>query len=278
MRNTTLLNYDYQAARNPKGKTAQTMLFIHGLFGDLNNLGVISRAFADDYNILRVDLRNHGQSFHSDEMTLPLMADDIYRVVHSLNLNNLLVVGHSLGGKTAMTFTHYYPNLVEKLVVIDIAPVAYKQNRHVQTFAGLFAVRDAKPQSRQQAKEVISQVIQEEGVWQFMLKSFDPQSPEYFKFNLSSLEKNYPKVMGWEKVSVQQPTLFIKGANSDYLLREYTQETVEQFPKSKVHVISNASHWVHAEKSEAVIQAIREFIEPKTKEQKPWLNNQFGIV
>lgn len=273
--NNTLLNYHYQKALNPTSKKPKTMLFIHGLFGDLNNLGVISRAFADEYDILRVDLRNHGNSFHSDEMTLPLMAQDIYAVINHLGLRDLIVIGHSLGGKTAMTFTHHYPQLVKHLVVIDIAPVAYKENRHTQTFAGLFAVKAAKPETRQQAKEVISQQIPEEGVWQFMLKSFDPQAPEYFKFNLSSLERNYPKVMGWEKVSVQQPTLFIKGGNSDYMLREYTQETVEQFPNSKVHVISNASHWVHAEKSDSVIQAIAEFISPT---QPLWQQNSFGIV
>lgn len=271
MSNTTLLHYHYQTALNPSSKKPKTMLFIHGLFGDLNNLGILSRAFADEYHILRVDLRNHGQSFHSEEMTLPLMADDIYAVVNHLGLKDLIVVGHSLGGKTAMTFTDRYPQLVEKLVVIDIAPVAYLHNRHTNTFAGLFAVRDAKPESRQQAREIISQKISDEGVWQFMLKSFDLQSPEYFKFNLSALERNYPKVMGWERVFVKQPTLFIKGANSDYLLREYTAETVAQFPNSKVHVISNAGHWVHAEKSDSVIQAIREFITPKA-------SASFGIV
>lgn len=277
MSNTTLLNYHFQRALKPTTNKPQTLLFIHGLFGDLNNLGGISRAFADEYHILRVDLRNHGQSFHSDEMTLPLMAEDIYRVVSHLGLKELIVIGHSLGGKTAMTFTHYYPNLVSKLVVIDIAPVAYKHNRHTETFNGLFAVRDAKPQSRQQAKAIISQRIADESVWQFMLKSFDLQAPEYFKFNLSSLERNYPKVMGWESVSVKQPTLFIKGANSDYLLREYTAETVAQFPNSKVHVISNAGHWVHAEKSDSVIQAIQEFISHIPK-SKAGLNNMFGIV
>lgn len=274
MSKTPLLNYQYQPAQNPSNASPKTMLFIHGLYGDLNNLGIISRAFADEYNILRIDLRNHGQSFHSDEMTLPLMADDVLAVVKHLGLNSMIVIGHSMGGKTAMTFAHHYPEYVEKLVVIDIAPVAYKENRHTKTFAGLTAVRDAKPQTRQEARQIISQHIPEESVWQFMLKSFDPNSPEYFKFNLSSLINNYPNVMGWEKVLVKQPTLFIKGGKSDYLLREYTQETVEQFPNSKVHVISNASHWVHAEKPESVIQTIREFIEPKNNP----INFSFGIV
>lgn len=273
----TLLNYQFQTAQNPTQAKPKTLLFIHGLFGDLNNLGVIARAFADEYHILRVDLRNHGQSFHSDEMTLPLMAEDIYHVVEHLGLKELTVIGHSLGGKTAMMFTHLYPNLVEKLVVIDIAPVAYKENRHTNTFAGLKAVRDAKPGSRQQAREIISGLIRDEGVWQFMLKSFDLNSPEYFKFNLSSLERNYPKVMGWESVLVKQPTLFIKGANSDYILKEYTDETVAQFPNAKVHIINNAGHWVHAEKSDTVIETIRHFIEPKSV--KTWHNsNSFGIV
>lgn len=275
---TPLLNFDYQIAQNPKTSSPKTMLFIHGLYGDLNNLGVISRAFADEYNILRVDLRNHGNSFHSDEMTLPQMAEDVLAVVKHLSLSSLIVIGHSMGGKTAMTFAHHYPQYVEQLVVIDIAPVAYKENRHTKTFEGLMAVRDAKVRTRQEARQIISQIISEESVWQFMLKSFDPTCAESFKFNLSSLIKNYPNVMGWHKVFVTQPTLFIKGGNSDYLLREYTQETVEQFPNSKVHVIYNASHWVHAEKPANVIQIIREFISQNNLKTRLPKNYAFGIV
>lgn len=260
MNKNPLLNFHFQLAETPKTDKPSTLVFIHGLFGDLNNLGMISRAFATDYNILRIDLRNHGQSFHHEEMRLSQMAEDLYQVVEHLNLNNLIVIGHSLGGKTAMMFAHHFPNLVQKLVIIDIAPVRYISNRHDANFAGLFAVRDAQPENRQQAKQVFLKHIANEGVVQFMLKSFDANSPERFKFNLSGLYKNYANVMDWQDVFVEKPTLFIKGANSDYMLPAYTAQTVAQFPNSKVKVIANTDHWVHAEKPEAVIRAIKEFI------------------
>lgn len=261
MNKNPLLNFHFQTAENPQSTKVSTLIFIHGLFGDLNNLGMISRAFSQDYNILRIDLRNHGQSFHHDEMHLSQMAEDLQQVVEHLNLTDLILIGHSLGGKTAMRFAHQFPQHVQKLVVIDIAPVHYISNRHDANFAGLFAVRDAKPENRQQAKQVFLNYITNESVVQFMLKSFDVNSPERFKFNLSGLYKNYANVMAWQDVYVEKPTLFIKGANSDYMLPAYTAQTIAQFPNAKVKVIANTDHWVHAEKPESVIRAIQEFIQ-----------------
>ncbi|MGX2969716.1 alpha/beta fold hydrolase [Ursidibacter sp. B-7004-1] len=253
------LNYQFQKASH-SNNTTQTMVFIHGLFGDLNNLGVIARAFAENYHILRVDLRNHGQSFHTDEMNYQEMAEDLRKLLTYLSIQNAIIVGHSMGGKTAMALADLAPNLVEKLVVIDIAPVAYQLNRHDSIFAGLFAVKSAKPENRQRAKIEIAKGIKDEGVQQFMLKSFDPASPESFKFNLSSLHKNYANLMDWQSVSVNKPTLFIKGELSDYLQEKDTQTVLEQFPQAKLFVVSNADHWVHAEKPDAVIRAIQKFL------------------
>lgn len=253
------LNYHYQEAENSP-ETAQTMVFIHGLFGDMNNLGVIARAFAADYAILRVDLRNHGHSFHSDEMNYPLMAADLNALLDELGIQQAILVGHSMGGKTAMALADLAPERVAKLVVIDIAPVAYPLHRHDSIFAGLLAVKQARPQSRQAAKIEIAKGISDEGVQQFMLKSFDPQSPESFRFNLSGLLQNYPHLMGWQAVSVDKPTLFIKGELSDYLQEKDTQTVLAQFPQAKLFVVSNTDHWVHAEKPDAVIRAIQKFL------------------
>lgn len=260
MNKKTLLHFQQQFAQNPSNSSPQTMLFLHGLFGDLNNLGVVARSFVDQYNILRVDLRNHGQSFHSAQINYHLMAEDLRELLVELNLKNVIVVGHSMGGKTAMRLAHIAPELIEKLIVIDIAPVAYGQNRHDEIFAGLFAVKAAKPQNRQEAKLAIAQGIADEGIQQFMLKSFDPQSAESFKFNLSGLKQNYANLMGWEPVFVDKPTLFIKGERSDYLQEKDTQTILAQFPQARSFIVSNADHWVHAEKPEAVIRAIQKFL------------------
>lgn len=250
------LHYQYQKA----SENAQTILFLHGLFGDLNNLGVIARAFADNYSILRVDLRNHGQSFHTNEMNYALIAQDLNHLLDELNIRNAIVVGHSMGGKSAMALAHLAPEKVEKLVVIDIAPVAYTQNRHNAIFAGLFAVKQARPATRQQAKAVIATEIIDEGVQQFMLKSFDAERSDCFKFNLSALYKNYANLMDWQPVKLDMPTLFIKGELSDYLQEKDTETVLAQCPNAKLFVVANADHWVHAEKPDAVIRAIQKFI------------------
>lgn len=255
----TYLNYQFQPANQKEN--APTMVFLHGLFGDLNNLGVIARAFADEFNILRVDLRNHGSSFHSDEMSYPLMAQDLRDLLVHLNLTACIVIGHSMGGKTAMTLANIAPELVAKLVVIDIAPVANPTHRHDNIFKGLFAVKAARPATRQQAKTVMAEFIPNEGEQQFMLKAFSPESPDYFRFNLTSLKANYLNIMGWEKVFFDKPMLFIKGGQSDYIQAKDTADILAQFPQAKSFVVANANHWVHAEKPETVVRAVQKFLE-----------------
>lgn len=260
MTEKSLLHYQYQAAANPQENTP-TLVFLHGLFGDLNNLGMIARLFADDCHLLRVDLRNHGSSFHSDEMNYSLMAEDLKQLLHALHLSDVIVIGHSMGGKTAMTLAHIAPELVAKLVVIDIAPVANPTHRHNNNFAGLFAIKAARPNTRQEAKTILAEHIKSEGEQQFMLKAFDAQAKDCFRFNLTALKANYEHLMGWEKVFFDKPTLFIKGGASDYIQAKDTQIILEQFPKATSFVVANAQHWVHAEKPETVARAIKKFLD-----------------
>lgn len=254
------LHYQWQPAASGSSNKTPTLVFLHGLFGDLNNLGVIARAFADQYAILKIDLRNHGRSFHHNDMNYSLMASDVIQVLDELHLQKVILIGHSMGGKTAMAVADLAPQHIEKLVVIDIAPVTYTQNRHEPFFAGLFAVSRSNAENRQQAKAVMETHIADEGIQQFMLKSFDSQAPERFLFNLSALKHNYEKLMGWQEVKVERPTLFIKGARSDYIQVQDSQTILKQFPLAKSFVIANADHWVHTEKPEAVIRAIQRFL------------------
>ena len=119
----SLLNYQFNQVKQTIN--SPTLVFIHGLFGDMNNLGIIARAFSENYNILRVDLRNHGHSFHSEKMNYQLMAEDVIAVIRHLNLSKVILIGHSMGGKTAMKITALCPELVEKLIVIDMSPLPY---------------------------------------------------------------------------------------------------------------------------------------------------------
>ena len=253
-----LLNFQFNELKQAINKPV--LVFIHGLFGDMNNLGIIARAFSDDYSILRMDLRNHGLSFHSEDMNYDLMAKDVVDVIHSLGIHEVILVGHSMGGKTSMVCAANYPKFVKGLVVIDIAPVAYGEHGHDDVFNGLFAVKNAQPHTRQEAKPILSQHIRDESVQQFMLKSFDASSGDYFRFNLTALKHNYPYLMGWESRHITQPCLFIKGGNSSYILTEYTDLILSQCPHAASFTINGSGHWVHAEKPQFVIRAITHFL------------------
>ncbi|MGQ0285912.1 alpha/beta fold hydrolase [Pasteurellaceae bacterium 22721_9_1] len=254
-----LLHYQFTPCENSK---QPTLVFIHGLFGDMNNLGVLARAFSDHYPILRVDLRNHGQSFHSDEMNYEAMAQDIVKLVEHLQLDKLILIGHSMGGKTAMKVATLIPELIEKLVVIDIAPVAYSHRWHDKVFAGLFAVAESNAETRQQAKPILAKYIEDESVQQFMLKSFDINSTQKFRFNFTALYQHYDEIMGWDnQVATKVKTLFIKGGLSNYISEQDTNAVLAQFPLATSFTINGAGHWVHAEKPEFVIRAIQRFLQ-----------------
>lgn len=259
--NQPFLNYSLQFAKDNQDPKKSTLVFIHGLFGDLANLGVIARHFENNYNILRLDLRNHGHSFHSNDMTFNAMANDVKNLLEHLNINNAIVIGHSMGGKVSMKLADIAPHLVAKLVIIDIAPIKYIEERHQHIFAGLFAVQQSDAKNRIQAQTAMQPHIPEKGIQQFMLKSFDPSKDEKFLFNLTALKQNYDTISDWEEVYFDKPVLFIKGALSDYIKSEYKQTSLKQFPQAKLFIVSNADHWVHATKPQTVIHAIERIIE-----------------
>lgn len=164
-------------------------------------------------------------------MNYTLMAEDLRALLLHLQLKDCIVIGHSMGGKTAMTLAHIAPELVEKLVVIDIAPVNNPTHRHNNNFAGLFAVKEQAPQTRQEAKAILSEFVKDEAEQQFMLKAFDPKMPDSFRFNLTAIQANYANLMGWQPIFFEKPTLFIKGGASDYIQAKDTEAVLAQCPK-----------------------------------------------
>ncbi|MCF0232720.1 MAG: alpha/beta fold hydrolase [Enterococcus sp.] len=258
-----LLNY--QLTQPEQDQNLPTLVFLHGLFGNLDNLGIIARAFSENYPILRVDLRNHGRSFHTDEMNYSLMAQDVLTLLDNLAIDNAILIGHSMGGKTSMASAALRPDIMSKLVVIDIAPVNYNTlrngNEHSQEFAALFAVKNANVTTRQQAKPILESYIKNGDTVQFLLKAFDASQPDKTRFNLTALKHNYAKIMDWNPVSYDNPTLFIKGGLSNYIQSNYTDQILTQFPKATSFTINGAHHWVHAEKPDFVIRAITRFLQ-----------------
>lgn len=238
------------------------VVLIHGLFGSLDNLGVLARDLGQTYTLLSVDLRNHGLSPRSEEMHYRAMAMDILDTLDAEDIDKAIIIGHSMGGKVAMALTAIAPERVAKLVVIDIAPVAYHIHRHREIFKAINAVTEAGVTTRQQATDIMQRDINEAGVIQFLLKSF---SNGAWKFNVPVLEAQYETILGWQPVPRwPHPVLFIRGGNSSYIEERYRDELMQQFPLSRAYVIAGAGHWVHAEKPEAVLRAIHRFLDADT--------------
>lgn len=233
------------------------VVLIHGLFGNLDNLGVLARGLKDACRVLQFDVRNHGLSPRADEMDYPAMAHDILASLDQQGIAKFSVIGHSMGGKIAMMLAALAPERIEKLVVIDIAPVAYQQRHHDGIFAALKAVSEAGLTGRREAAALMRQTIDEEGVIQFLLKSFHDGE---WRFNVPVLWRCYDQIIGWQaQPAWPGPALFIRGELSPYITEDYRQALLAQFPAAKAHVIAGAGHWVHAEKPDAVLRAIRRF-------------------
>ena len=227
------------------------VVLIHGLFGSLDNLGLLARTLSEHCRVISLDLRNHGASFHSDEMSYPQQAADVIALLDHLALDKVAIVGHSMGGKVAMQVAKQAPARVGRLVVADIAPVAYPHARHQNVFAGLNATLANPPQSRAEAEALLARYVEIPGVRQFLLKSFAKGDSGWgWRFNVPALERNYANIMGWpdDRTRFEGPTLFIKGGDSDYVQPQYTETVMAQFPAAKARVIAGTGHWLHAEK------------------------------
>ncbi|MBW9352090.1 esterase [Citrobacter werkmanii] len=250
------LNIRAQSAQNLHNNSP--IVLVHGLFGSLDNLGILARDLVADHDIIQVDMRNHGLSPRSPEMNYAAMAQDLVDTLDDRQIEKAIFIGHSMGGKAVMALTALAPDRIDRLVAIDIAPVDYHVRRHDEIFAAINAVTDAQASSRQQAASVMRQHLQEEGVIQFLLKSFVDGE---WRFNVPVLWDQYPHIVGWETVPAwEHPALFIPGGNSPYVTEAYRGQLLAQFPQARAHVIAGAGHWVHAEKPEAVLRAIRRYL------------------
>ncbi|ARJ40746.1 alpha/beta hydrolase [Pantoea alhagi] len=252
------MNLNTRLQTEQSDPNALPLLLIHGLFGSLDNLGVLARGLKADRPLIQVDVRNHGLSPRSDEMSYAAMAQDMLDTLDAHGIDKIAVTGHSMGGKIAMTMTALAPERIEQLVLIDIAPVDYRTRRHDEIFAAVNAVTAAKVQLRSEAASVMREMLADEGVIQFLLKSFHDGA---WRFNVPALWDNYSSISGWENVPAWHgPALFIRGELSPYLDDIHRNALLAQFPAARAHVIAGAGHWVHAEKPDAVLRAVRRFL------------------
>jgi pimeloyl-ACP methyl ester carboxylesterase len=227
------------------------LLILHGFLGMSDNWKTIGLQFATNgFQVHLLDLRNHGRSFHSDEFSYELMVQDVYHYCKAHNLNKINVIGHSMGGKTAMLLAAIYPELIDKLLVADIGPKFYPQH-HQTILQGLNAVDFSLKPSRNEVEEILSHHITDIGTRQFLLKSLYWQEPGQlaFRFNLRVFNKKIEEIGKAlpENAVFSKPTLFIRGGKSDYILNEDFENLKKHFPDSTIETIPDAGHWLHAE-------------------------------
>lgn len=246
--------------------SGEPLILLHGLFGSADNLRRVALTLEDDYQVWRVDLRNHGESFHSDQMDYIRMVDDLYTLMQANNIQQAHLLGHSMGGKAAMQFALNFPEKVHSLLVADIAPVQYQAHHHA-ILQGLTSVNLHAVQNRKMADQQLASYIKESSVRQFLLKSLDlsDKSQAKWKFNLAAIIENYTNIL--DGCYSEQPftgrTLFIAGGNSDYIKPEYRAQTMMLFPNAQLKIIPDASHWLHAEKPEIFIGICQRFLNDK---------------
>jgi esterase len=239
------------------------VILIHGLFGSLENLNSIAKPLSEQYKVTNIDLRNHGRSFHSNEMDYNVMAKDVCNLMDHLGIKQAHVIGHSMGGKVAMQIALTHEERVNKLIVLDIAPVNYPA-RHTEILQALKLVQHADISDRAQADTLMQPFISELGVRQFLLKSLAKNQNKQFewRFNLNILEKKYSTITANvnENNSCLCDTLFIKGNDSDYILPEHKDAITALFKNTHVKIIHGAGHWLHAQKPYAVNKVINDFL------------------
>ncbi len=242
--------------------TQPTLVIAHGLYGSGRNWGVIARRLADRRNVVAVDMRNHGDSPRTASHSYPDMAADLAEVIEGLGAK-VDLLGHSMGGKAAMQLALTRPDLIRRLVVADIAPVAYThdQTRHVDAMA---AVDLSQITTRADADAALSATVDDPALRAFFLQSLDMKSqPPRWKLNLPVLKAEMTKIVGWPGTEGQfdHPALFLTGANSIYVLPEHREAIRALFPKARFAKITGAGHWLHAEKPREFEETVRVFLD-----------------
>lgn len=229
----------------------EPLIIMHGLFGTYENWGTQIKGLAEHFQVIAVDMRNHGRSAHEPLMTYTAMAADIIELMDDLALDSAHILGHSMGGKAAMQLALNYPERIRKLIVVDIAPVEYRPH-HQDVFAGLYSIEPDQLKSRGDADKQLAEHVDEPGVRAFLLKNLyrDEEKRFRWRMNLDVLHDQYNQIgAAPEGTPYTGTTLFIKGANSNYLLPEHRDQVLGLFPKAQYKLIQGAGHWPHAEKA-----------------------------
>ncbi len=237
------------------------LLIAHGLFGSARNWGVLSKRLSDDRPVITVDMRNHASSPWFSSNSYPDMATDLAEIIEA-QPTLADVIGHSMGGKAAMTLALTRPDLVGHLVIADIAPVQYDHTQ-LPLITAMQSLELSNISNRRDADEQLRNSIPDAGVRAFLLQSLDLKTqPPSWRLNLDVLAAEMDKIIGFPQFSTRfdGPTLFLSGANSDYVTPAHHAKILTLFPNAQFSQIADAQHWLHAEKPREFEAEIRAFL------------------
>ncbi|SPF77883.1 alpha/beta fold hydrolase [Pseudoprimorskyibacter insulae] len=235
------------------------LVIVHGLYGSARNWGVIAKRLSDERLVVAVDQRNHGDSPRSDVHSYAAMASDLAEVIEALG-GRADVLGHSMGGKASMVLALSRPDLVRSLIAADIAPVTYGHSQ-MQYIEAMRAVDLDRVERRSDAVEQLAKLVPEKTLQSFFTQSLDVANKTW-KLNLDSLAANMEQILSFPEVSGQfgGPTLFLTGAESNYVLPEHRPRIRDLFPKARFAKLPGAGHWLHAEKPREFEASVRAFL------------------
>jgi pimeloyl-ACP methyl ester carboxylesterase len=238
------------------------VLLVHGLYGQGRNLGAQARRLAENRRVITVDLRNHGDSPHDADASYAALAGDLAEMIEGLG-GRVDLVGHSMGGKAAMVLALTHPDMVRRLAIMDISPVAYDhdQTRFVDAMQGLDLTQVTR---RSQANAMLADIVRDNGTRAFLLQNLDLKSdPHGWRLNLDALRQYMPQIVGWPDglptASFGGKTLALRGALSDYVTETGENALREYFPQARIVTLKNTGHWLHAEQPEAVAETLVAF-------------------
>jgi pimeloyl-ACP methyl ester carboxylesterase len=254
-----MINLFFREINETQNPEAKAMIILHGFLGSCDNWLTVSKQIATQFRVFLVDQRNHGRSPWADTQTYEAMADDLKDFITTQNLQNPIIVGHSMGGKTVMQFAAKYPDLFSKMVVVDISPKLYVGN-HEQILNGLNAINLETLTNRSEADTILAAFEPDLGVRQFLLKNLYKNENDQFswRMNLKVLSNEYTNILQAInfRQALQKPVYFIRGGKSNYILDKEIPALQLLFPKMQLKTIENAGHWLQAEQPQAFIDTL----------------------
>lgn len=240
------------------------IVILHGLFGSSSNWGKLSTRLAESHRVIVADLRNHGQSPHDPAMDYRSMAGDVLALLDGLELSRATVLGHSMGGKAAMALALEHGDRVERLIVADVAPVAYAGDSHEGLIDAMLALDLSRVHSRRDASDLLEPAIPESQTRQFLLTNLEQRDGAWrWRIPLRTLRdqlatiREFPELPG----SYGGPTLFIRGERSEYISDDHISTIRKLFPEYRMETLPDCGHWLHAEAPDRFFAAVKQFLD-----------------